>query len=803
MIQRFMQNSNLLPLSLKFVNTFKFRILSASIGLVVLLLLGSYIMAPRLIKLQDYSTVVLDANDQLLAARISNDGQWRFPRRLSLDKKYIDCLIEFEDKRFYYHPGIDLWSIARATHQNFRLRKIHSGASTISMQAARLLLANKPRTLVNKILECWYAIGLELNFTKSEILDLYAGLAPFGGNVVGYDAALWRYFKKAESELTWAQAALLAVLPNQPASVHIERNRNILKKRRNALLLRLKQKNIINQETYELALLEPIPERMNPIPQNSGLLIDYLNKRFPGQFEFQTTIMEALQNKLSEITKKHTETLKDNEIHNCAVLLVENSSGYIRTYIANTPNPDKLCNNSSVDNIQSLRSSGSVLKPLLFATALDKGLINQKTCVSDVPCLIGGFRPENFSRQFLGYVSVKEALRQSLNIPAVRLLQHYGLKLFYDKLGSLGFSSINKSHSHYGLSLILGGAEISVWELARVYSNLVFQLEQREFIFNSKKRRFRKDLKILQRDSIIEDPLLSNIPVSDAAISEMLQLMQSPVPLGGNPTAKEIYSQFMPSWKTGTSFGFKDAWCVGITNKYTLVVWLGNSNGVGRPGLIGIHTAAPLMSEIINALGPATSWSPPVDNMHTTLICARSGLLASTLCPVVDTLLQASINSLYPVCSYHQNIFIDSVTGFRVTKDCELKAVPKTIFVLPPVEEYYYKRMDVSYKSSPLWRQDCSSESYGSKADLSIIYPLNGALLFLPKDLDGQENSLIFNATHKNPNMAIHWFLDETYIKSTKEIHEIELKPTAGKHQLFIMDDQGQSHAIAFRCEHS
>lgn len=796
-----MQNSNQLQLSLRFVNTFKFKVLFAALGFVVLVLLGSYLMAPRVIKLQDYSTVVLDTNDHLLAARISNDGQWRFPRRLSLDAKYKTCVIEFEDKRFYYHPGIDVLALIRAIHQNISLQKIHSGASTISMQAARLLLGNRRRTFVNKALECWYALGLELNFTKSEILDLYAGCAPFGGNVVGYDAALWRYFKKAESELTWAQSALLAVLPNQPASVHMERNRNILKERRNALLLRLKQKDIITNETYELSLLEPIPDKMNPIPQNSGLLIDFLIKRYPGQYEFRTSISESLQIKLSEITRKHAGILRDNEIHNCAVLLVENKSGFVRTYIANAPPTDKLCNNSSVDNIQSLRSSGSVLKPLLVAAALDKGLINQTICVSDVPCLIGGFRPENFSRQYLGFVPLQEALRQSLNIPAVRMLQNYGLKLFYDKLGSLGFSSINKSHNHYGLSLILGGAEISVWDLAKVYSNLVFQLEQRDYNSNIKKRSFRKDLKILSRDSTVEISLLSNISVSDAAIFEMLRLMQSPLPLKENITVTDFSSELNPSWKTGTSFGFKDAWCVGITNKYTLVVWLGNSNGLGRPGLIGIHTAAPLMSEIINSLSPATIWTPPVDDMHPAFICARTGLLASSDCPVTDTILQASVQSLYPLCSYHQRIFIDSVSGFRVTKDCDVKAVAKNIFILPPLEEYYYKNSDVSYKSSPAWRQDCLHQMDKSKEELSVIYPLNGAVLFLPKDLDSQENNLVFRAVHKNSHSSIHWFLDENYIKTTSQLHEIEIKPNAGKHHLFVIDDQGQSHTVGFRCE--
>lgn len=787
-------------MSLNRIKSVKYKFLIIVTGLLLLLLIGSYFSAQNLLKKQIYSTVLFDVDKQMLAARISKDGQWRFPRRLPLEQKYIDCVIEFEDKRFYFHPGVDPFAIVRAVVQNFKALKIQSGASTLSMQAARLLLGNQQRTYIKKMLECWLAIGLEMNYSKSEILDLYSGFAPLGGNVVGYDAALWRYFKKCESNLTWAQAALLAVLPNQPASVHIERNRDLLKKRRNSLLLRMKLKEFIDAETYELAVQEPIPERMQPIPQNSGLLIDYLIKRYPDQYEFQTSIVEKLQLKLSEIVNRHAELLRDNEIHNCAVLLIENKSGFVKSYIANTPISEKQRNNLSVDNIQSLRSSGSVLKPLLVAASMEKGIINQKSHLSDVPCLIGGFRPENFSRQYQGYVSIQDALRHSLNIPAVRLLQQYGLNLFHDQLHLLGFTSIKKPPDHYGLSLILGGAEISAWELAKVYSNLAFQLEQRSYIPDEKKRIYRKGLKLFVRDSSLDVSKVYKSPISDGAIYEMFRLLQSPVPLSDASNSMSLNHEFLPAWKTGTSFGFKDAWCVGITPEYTLVVWIGNSNGLGRPGLIGVHTAAPLMLEIIRSLGPFKPWIKPIDEMHQEFICKRTGLLVSPLCPEIDTIWQSSRHSLYPVCTYHQTVFVDPNFGFRVTKDCESKAIKKNVFVLPPVEENYYNKVDLSYLGAPNWRQDCLKEAFDAKTELAIIYPLNNAVLYLPKDIDSHENNFIFSATHKNNQASLHWFLDEFYITSTIGRHEIEIKPQPGFHFLLIMDDQGLSQAIRFQC---
>ena len=526
--------------------------------------------------------------------------------------------------------------------------------------------------------------------------------------------------------------------------------------------------------------------------------MDFLRSKYPEQYRFYTTLNGQLQDRLTELTAYYCEHLRNNEIHNVSVLLVENKSASVLAYIPNNPLEDSTIRNAMVDNIQSLRSSGSILKPLLYGMAVDRGIVNEKTIMADVPTRIGDFSPENFSRKYEGAVTAKRALQQSLNIPAVRLLQEYGLNAFYENLRKLGFSSIRKNADHYGLSLILGGAEVRSWDLAKVYSGLARQLEQYFEQPDIRKRTKNEDIHILleEKDST---PLDKNPVLSNAAIYHMLHMMQSPPPVESEVLEDNSDQTGSVSWKTGTSFGFKDAWCIGIDSKYTLVVWIGNSNGLGRPGLIGIHTAAPLMFKIASSLGMHALWREPLDEMGAQVVCRNSGYPPSLFCMEKDTLLlpNASNQSL---CPFHQQYYVDQSESFRVFSDCESKGHTKIFYVYPPLMEYYYRPGHLKYTPLPPYRDDCKRSHPSMENGIQFIYPQNLAQVFIPVDLDQAFNKPIFKVACKNLETALYWFIDGRYIGQTRAPHEISLFPEPGSHTVKVIDEEGQEACVRFEC---
>ncbi len=759
---------------------------------------SAYLSAPYLVKTVLYSPVLYSKEGRLIAAVLSKDGQWRFPVSDTISEKYITCLSTFEDKRFFYHLGFDPVAFSRALYYNFINQKISSGGSTISMQLARLLLGNPRRSIGNKIKETWYAIGLEFNYNKTEILKLYGSVAPYGGNVVGIQTAAWRYFHCNANQLSWAESALLAVLPNQPSSVHLAKNRKVLLQKRNDLLDKLKIQKRITEETFDLAVLEPIPEKLFTIPVSGSMLLEYLRKKYPEDYSFYSTISADIQDKFIEISKHHARNLLENEIHNLSVILVDNKTSELVSYLGNNPDSSNRVKNSKVNNIHKPRSSGSILKPLLYAAALDRGLICPKTLLADIPTLISGFRPENYSRNYGGAIPADQCIQRSLNVPAVRLLQLYGVEFFYNQLKQCGFNNLFRTSEEYGLSLILGGAEVTAWDLARVYSGFA-----RQILESGKLNKFIPEISINRLKDYSDEKNQRQIQAvySNAALFEMIQCMKGSVLPHELSTHFFTENQKKIAWKTGTSFGYKDAWCVGITPEYTLVVWIGNSSGMGRPGLIGVHTAAPLLFELYYSLDISDVWDIPYDDMYQTRICRQSGYLPSPNCKEVDTIWSASTLNELTVCKFHQQIFLDSSSKWRVFKDCFSQYVTKNWFGLPPVMEYFYKSNHPDYKLMPPLHPDCIHESYSSEQFIEFIYPDKGIEVFIPVDLDDRSNDIILKAVHKDAQAVIYWFLDNNYLGTTSQgLHEWKINPGPGIHSVKISDEKGHAATAVIKC---
>ncbi len=533
-----------------------------------------------------YATVVTDRNGELLGARIAADGQWRFPPSREVPEKVRICLTEFEDRYFYRHPGVNPLATGRAIRQNLQEKRVVSGGSTLTMQTIRLS-RDRERTWSEKIWESLLATRLEFRYSKKEILALYLSHAPFGGNVVGMDAAAWRYFSREAETLSWAEAATLAVLPNAPSMIHLSKRREALLAKRNRLLNRLYEKKIINRTTYELALEEPLPEEPRPLPRTASHLVDHFYRTQPGERSV-STIDRSVQTRVEEVVERWNREFTRSDIRNIAALVIDVSTHEVVAYCGNTLQNNHLPGNQ-VDIIRSPRSTGSILKPFLYCAMLQDGELLPHTLLPDIPTNINGFTPQNFNQQYEGAVPASEAIARSLNIPTVYMLRQYGVPNFHRKLRQAGLQTLTQAPSHYGLSLILGGAEATLWDVSTAYSDMVRTLTGKE----------PARCTTLLSESGKSPGHLS--PFRAGAVWQTFDILKEV----NRP--EEIDWRLIPSmqtvaWKTGTSYGFRDAWAVGVTPRYVVGVWVGNATGEGKPGLVGARTAGPVMFDIFNLL---------------------------------------------------------------------------------------------------------------------------------------------------------------------------------------------------------
>ncbi len=739
------------------------------------------------------SVVLEDSNGQLLGAKIAKDGQWRFPYSDSIPQKFEQALLAFEDKRFYRHCGVDFRGLGRAIWQNMKAGKRVSGGSTITMQVIRMARNREQRSIWNKLIEIALAFRLEIGQSKAEILMHYTANAPFGGNVVGLEAASWRYFGKQPELLSWAEAATLAVLPNSPSLIHPGRNRQALLEKRNRLLQRLYKNDKIDAITYELALEEPLPEKPLPLPQFAPhLLARVAKKSNRQQARFESTIDSRIQQEVNAIVKRHHVQLANNFIHNAAIIVADVEKGNILAYVGNIEGTGAE-NQEFVDIVPAPRSTGSVIKPLLYAAMLDEGSIIPTSLVSDIPSQIGGYKPENFLGKYDGAVTAKRALVRSLNIPIILLLQQYGLEKFHFKLQQLNFKTINKPPTHYGLTLVLGGAEATLQDITSVYASMARTLLHYAPQNGKYNPQDFRDLQFL-KNQFPTKTKLNNTPSHFKASSIWFTL--DAMREVERPNSEGEWQRFQSgrriAWKTGTSYGFRDAWAVGVDTRYAVGIWVGNADGEGRPGLIGVQTAAPILFDIFNQLPSATHWfDPPYDEMMQMAICRQSGYRPTPICEV-DTVWTPTTAVHLKTCPYHQTLHLDSTRTWQVHSDCQATnaMVHESWFVLPPVEEHYFKSKNPSYKVAPPFRTDCL-QAADATMPMQFIYPKNFAKIYVPVDFDGTLSSTVFSVAHRNPNNLIHWHLDETYIGTTQHFHRMALQPQAGVHLLTLVDEQG------------
>ena len=767
-------------------------------GFVVLCIVYLCCLPRDLFEGTTYSKVLTDRNGELLNAKIAEDGQWRFPPTDSVPEKFCTAITTFEDRWFRWHPGVNPISLARATYQNLSSGRVVSGGSTITMQVIRLS-RNRERTVWQKMTECILATRLELRCSKDEIMALYAAHAPFGGNVVGLEAASWRYFGKPASELSWAETSTLAVLPNAPALIHPGRNRDLLKQKRDRLLQMLYDRGEIDSTDLTLACDEPLPDKPLPLPQYAPHLADsrYLglvsqkgHGDKPADGTVATSIDIHIQKQMEAILERWSSGLNKQGIGDLAAVVFDVRTMEVIAYCGNT-----FFNSGrpgcQVDILQSPRSTGSILKPLLYCAMLQEGTVLPGTILPDIPVNINGFSPQNYDLQFYGAVPADEALARSLNVPAVHMLRKFGVPKFYSLLRNSGMTSLYRSPENYGLSLILGGAEGRLFEITEIYARLAHLLAYTETSG--------KDIPHARIQSDLLDD--SRFPLTDREAIWWTMDALKEVNRPDEMDWRLISSVRKTAWKTGTSYGFRDAWAVGVTPEYAIGVWAGNADGEGVPGLSGATAAGPVMFDLFNALpssGKADSWfaEPDDDEYCIAEVCRQSGHLAGQYCESRETLFLPEAALRSEVCPYHRAVTVSQDGKYRTTA-AEPGARTVSMFILPPAMEWYYRQHHPEYKALPPYRP--GQTAYGNAAiPMGFIYPENGSTITIPRQLDGSIKGAAFNLAHSNPETEVFWHLDSEYLGSTKYIHQMNITASKGEHTVTVVDTGGNTLSVRF-----
>lgn len=764
------------------------------IAIIIIVLFLFWFSLPKKLFNNPCSTVIFASDGELIGAMIASDGQWRFPETKAVTEKFEKCLVQFEDRHFFKHPGFNPYSLFRAAKVNIRKGKIVQGGSTITMQVIRMSRKNRSRNFYQKFVELILAIRSEIRYSKKEIIRIFASHAPYGSNVVGIDAAAWRYFGRGSDKLSWAETATLAVLPNAPSLIFPGKNHDKLLAKRNRLLDRLFIAGEIDKYTWKISKLEPLPSKPVELPQIAKHLLTRIYNSPFRDMQLSTTLKIDMQNKVNEIIEKHVQKLKFNGIYNAAALVADVETGNILAYVGNAPKIDNDDHNNDVDIITAPRSTGSILKPFLYAAMLDAGEILPNTLIQDIPVMLSGYAPKNYSKTYDGAVNAQHALSRSLNVPAVFMLKDYRIERFYRLLKRLGMTTLKYPSDRYGLSLILGGSEGNLWDIAGIYASfgrIVNHYSQNSGLYDPADVQPLNFLKISEQQKDRSKFMLKKGIVNAAPLWLTFKALLEV----NRPDEEEGWEWFLSTkkvaWKTGTSFGFRDGWAIGITTQFVVAVWTGNADGEGRPGLTGIDCAAPILFDIFEYLPNSTWFKQPFDDMMQIPVCSQSGYRATDICTQVDSVWVQETGLRTRPCPFHKLIHLDKSGKYRVTSDCEsvsdMQHVPW--FILPPVQEWYYKNKNAFYKLLPPVKPECLSIQDAKPMD--FIYPKQDAKVLVPVDIQNEKSQIIFQVAHRKAEIKIFWHLDDDYLGVTKDIHEMGLAPSKGKHMLSLIDEEG------------
>lgn len=728
-----------------------------------------------------FATRVLDRDGRPLRYFLAADGMWRFPLGLEeISPDLTAALIDSEDRHFYRHPGVNPLAALRALWVNLRAGRIVSGASTIPMQVARLA-DPRPRTMAAKLVESFRALQLCAHFPRDQILRWYVNLAPFGSNVVGVGAAAWHYFGKDPRTLSLGEIALLSVLPRSPARYNPLRNPIAARAVRDRVLARFEAHGVFDPARIAESRTRPLPASRTPVPQGAPHFTRWVRSRLPGESVIRTSLDTRAQAAVESLVGGRMNALRREAIGNAAVVVLDIASREILAYAGSADFWDD-ARQGQVDNALSRRSPGSTLKPFLYALAFDQGRLVPGSMLLDVPTDFAGYAPENYGQNFQGPVTARTALAASLNVPAVRLLNSCGTAPFHALLRRGGLSTLERPAAHYGLPLALGGCEVRLLELTNLYATLAAGGVHRP---------------VEPLAGQAADPgerILS--PEAAAMVLDILATTRRP----DLPDAWQ-FTVGTPAvaWKTGTSFGHRDAWAVGVNRDLAVGVWVGNPDGSQCTAISGTRHAGPLLFDLFRALAPGVTRLPefPVPALVRTELCAVSGDRPGPFCPTVTSPAIAGVTHL-PACGMHRRIFVDEGTGLRLQGDCLLNRPSRAeTAVVWPAELVAFRQAQGSpLPGLPRMHPGCPDVP--EESGPVILSPTPGTPYLSRPDAPAEFQRLALSAAPGAGAQTHYWYVDGGYAGQAPPERPCFVPLTPGAHEATVTDDLGRSARSAF-----
>ncbi len=723
----------------------------------------------------EYSTIITDNKGEVVNAYLTSDQKWRMKTELEeISPLLRKTIIAKEDKYFYSHPGVNPLAVGRALFKNIFRMKTTSGASTITMQVARAL-EHRPRNLLSKLVETFRAFQLEWKYDKDEILQLYLNLVPYGGNIEGVKSASILYFKKNPDHLSLAEITALSIIPNRPSSLVIGRTNDRIVEERNRWLQKFAEENVFTAREIEDALAEPLTTTRGTVPHYIPHLA-YKLKRQGGPI-IKTNIELNTQLKTEKIVEDYIRGQRLKNIKNAAVIIIDNKTHKIISYLGSSNFNDTI-DGGQVNGAAAVRQPGSTLKPLLYALCFDEGLLTPKSVLTDVAVNYEGYAPENYDEKFNGYVTVEYALEHSLNIPAVKSLKLLGQEKLIQKLNSCNFKQIQKDQRKLGLSMILGGCGTSLEELTGLFSSFA-----NNGIYISPS--------FIQSDTILRRTTVTS-PAATYMVNEILSKVNRPdFPL--NWTATERMPKI--AWKTGTSYGRRDAWSIGYNKNYTVGVWVGNFSGVGVADLSGANIATPLLFKIFNTIDYDSDeeWFTQPKDADIRQVCSETGLLPAPHCTNLVTDYFIPLISSTQTCDNRQEIMISPDEKISYCKSCapETGYKKKWFKVTEPDMQAWMEENRIVFEKIPPHNPDCELIFKGNAPIINS--PVNGTEYLISKK---NKEPLQLVCKTANDVSKVYWYINNKFYKSCNAGEKQFFIPDEGPVKISCTDDKGRNRDI-------
>ena len=726
-----------------------------------------------------YSQIVLAKDSTILHAYLSSDQKWRIKTELhEISPMLRKVLIYKEDKYFYYHFGFNPFALLRASLANVWHWRKTSGASTITMQVVRML-EPKQRTYKAKIWELFRTLQLEWHCSKEEILQLYLNLVPYSGNIEGVKSAGLLFFSKKPNELSLAEVLTLAIIPNRPSSLVLGKNNTEIIKQRNKWLKIFQKRRVFEETKLKNALSEPLHAVRKGVPNSAPQFCRRVRQLYPQQTNIYTTLNPEKQEKISLITLDYAKKLKQYNISNASVLVINNQTHEVESYVASVDFEDKF-NNGEVDGICGVRSPGSTLKPFLYAMAIDAGIISPKTILADVPSSFSGFEPENFYKQFAGNITAEKALIQSLNIPAVYLLEKIGASSFIGKLKQAGFLQIAKDDKKLGLSMILGGCGATLEELTSLFS--IFANEGKY-----------SPAKLVRGEKASSTPLIS--PEASYLLGEILsQTIRPDLP---NKSENALRLQKI-AWKTGTSHGRHDAWSIGYNAQYTVGIWIGNFSGEAVNQLVGAEKATPLLFQIFNAINYEgdNTWFAAPQNLKARYVCQETGLPPAPYCQ--KQILDYYIPLISPknTCQHLSEVWVSEDEKQSYCLSCLPPRYYKQKMYanISPEIQAFYEARELNFHKIPAHNPQCTR--LATTGAPTIISPVEAREYLIDRN---NPPELLLACKVQHDVRKVYWYLNGQFYKAVAPSERVFFVAEIGNLKISCTDDKGRNSEIQVR----